>query len=61
MSKNQAKAQLEDQQLQDQSPRDVIKLVRMQRDPDSYPAPHRADVHPDEVTNYAAGGWVPVS
>jgi hypothetical protein len=34
------------------------KLVRMVRDADAYPAPHSADVHPDEVENFAAGGWV---
>jgi hypothetical protein len=30
----------------------------MVRDADAYPAPHSADVHPDEVENFAAGGWV---
>ena len=30
----------------------------MIRDPEYWPAPHSADVHPDEVGNYAAGGWV---
>ena len=34
------------------------KLVRMVRDADAYPAPHSADVHPDEVENFAVGGWV---
>ena len=33
-------------------------LVKMIRDPEYWPAPHSADVHPDEVGNYAAGGWV---
>lgn len=33
----------------------TIKMVR----PDSYPAPHRCDVHPAEVENYRVGGWVP--
>lgn len=33
-------------------------LVKMTRDPARYPAPHAADVHPAEVDNYAAGGWV---
>jgi hypothetical protein len=33
------------------------KLVRMVRD-ESYPEPREADVHPDEVDNFAAGGWV---
>jgi hypothetical protein len=36
-------------------PRDA-KLVKMVR-PESYPAPHTADVHPDMVEDYAAGGW----
>jgi hypothetical protein len=30
----------------------------MVRDPNQYPAPHAADVHPDEVDNYRAGGWL---
>lgn len=29
----------------------------MKRDPEQYPAPHIADVHPDEVDNYRVGGW----
>lgn len=33
------------------------KLVRMKRDPDTYPEPHTADVHPAEVENYRAGGF----
>ncbi len=33
-------------------------LVRMVRDPATWPAPHTADVDPSEVENYAAGGWV---
>lgn len=32
-------------------------LVRMKRDPEQFPAPHSADVHPNEVANYAAAGW----
>lgn len=35
-----------------------IKTVAMVRDSEQYPAPHVADVHPDEVENYAAGGWM---
>jgi len=31
--------------------------VAMVRDPQQYPAPHRADVHPSEVANYVTGGW----
>lgn len=32
-------------------------LVHMTRDANAYPAPHTAEVHPDEVDNFAAGGW----
>ena len=32
-------------------------LVHMTRDASAHPAPHTAEVHPDEVGNYAAGGW----
>lgn len=35
----------------------VPQLVRMVRGPE-YPRPHMADVHPEEVENYRAGGWV---
>lgn len=35
--------------------------VKMVRDADQYPAPHEADVHPGEVENYRAGGWVPAA
>ena len=31
--------------------------IRMTRDPAFYPAPHSADVHPDEVENYRKGGF----
>ena len=35
------------------------KLVKMVRDEEQFPnGPHEADVHPDEVENFAAGGWV---
>lgn len=34
-----------------------VKLVKMVRG-EEFPAPHAADVHPDEVNNYALGGWV---
>ncbi|EHU00492.1 hypothetical protein CKS_2624 [Pantoea stewartii subsp. stewartii DC283] len=30
----------------------------MTRDPGIHPAPHTAQVHPDEVHNYYSGGWV---
>ena len=35
------------------------QLVPMVRSASQYPAPHTADVHPDEVANYTAGGWTP--
>ncbi len=39
----------------------VVQLVSMVRDPAQYPAgPHTAQVHPDEVGNYASGGWTRV-
>jgi hypothetical protein len=34
-----------------------VALVSMVRDQDQYEAPHEAEVHPDEVENYKAGGW----
>lgn len=34
-----------------------IQFITMVRN-DSYPAPHQAKVHPDEVKNYYSGGWV---
>lgn len=37
----------------------AVQLVPMVRDEATWPAPHTADVHPDEVGNFAAGGWVP--
>lgn len=36
---------------------DEVQLVTMTRDPEEYPAPHSALVHPDEVRNYYSGGW----
>jgi hypothetical protein len=33
------------------------ELVAMVRDAEQFPAPHSADVHPDEVENYKVGGW----
>lgn len=36
---------------------DEVKLVNMKRDPEEYPEPHSALVHPDEVKNYYSGGW----
>jgi hypothetical protein len=37
-----------------------IKTIKMARDPAQYPAPHEADVHPDEVENYRTAGFVEV-
>jgi len=36
---------------------DTPTLIKMVRDAEQYPKPHSADVHPDEVENYLAGGW----
>ncbi|HDL7917587.1 hypothetical protein AB8884_21580 [Yersinia enterocolitica] len=36
----------------------VIAFVTMVRDEIAYPAPHEAQVHPDEVKNYYSGGWI---
>ncbi len=33
------------------------KTVRMVRDSDLFPAPHEADVHPDEVENMKRHDW----
>lgn len=35
-----------------------IAFVKMIRNNEAYPAPHTANVHPDEVVNYQLGGWV---
>lgn len=35
----------------------TVALVAMYRDPAEFPPPHTADVHPDEVANFVAGGW----
>lgn len=36
-----------------------VKTIKMVRDKKEFPAgPHEADVHPDELTNYARGGWL---
>lgn len=34
------------------------KLVKLVRDAEAYSAPHECECHPDEVENYAPGGWV---
>lgn len=41
------------------APAAAPQLVPMVRSASHYPAPHTADVHPDEVANFAAGGWTP--
>lgn len=39
-------------------PAKAPRLVKMKRDKDAHPhGPHEADVHPDEVANFASGGW----
>lgn len=37
-----------------------MATVPMTRNAEQYPAPHSADVHPDEVENYRAAGFEPV-
>lgn len=39
-------------------PPPVVETVAMRRNPDFHPAPHSADVHPDEVEAWTRGGWV---
>lgn len=34
-----------------------VSFVTMVRNPDVHPAPHTAQVHPEEVHNYYSGGW----
>lgn len=34
-----------------------VAFVQMVRNPDVYPEPHSATVHPDEVANFQLGGW----
>lgn len=34
-----------------------VAFVTMVRDPEIHPAPHTAQVHPEEVKNYYSGGW----
>lgn len=36
----------------------AVKLVVMVRDADQFPPPFTADVHPDEVANWQATGWL---
>jgi hypothetical protein len=37
---------------------DAPQTVKMKRDPEFFPAPHTADVHPDEVDNWKKRDWV---
>lgn len=37
---------------------ETASTVAMTRHPEMYPAPHAADVHVDEVDNWAKHGWV---
>lgn len=46
------------QEAQEQHAGDVVKTVPMKRDPELFPQPHTADVHPDEVQHYEAAGFV---
>lgn len=40
-------------------PAPAVETVKMVRDAEQYPeGPHAAEVHPDEVDNFKAGGWV---
>ena len=48
----------EQAQEQEQAQESKVKYVQMVRDEQFYPAPHTAQVHPDEVVNYQLGGWV---
>ncbi|WP_350260765.1 hypothetical protein AAF463_11385 [Pantoea sp. BJ2] len=34
-----------------------VAFVTMVRDSEVHPAPHTAQVHPEEVKNYYSGGW----
>lgn len=46
------------EQVETQEQIQEIAFVQMVRDEEQYPAPHTAQVHPDEVNNYQLGGWV---
>jgi hypothetical protein len=39
-------------------PAPAADTVKMVREAETNPKPHTADVHPDEVDNFKAGGWV---
>ncbi|MCC3246684.1 hypothetical protein LG047_15390 [Methylocystis sp. WRRC1] len=34
------------------------RLIKMKRNPETFAAPHEAEVHISEVENYIRGGWV---
>ena len=40
------------------APKGTIVCVKMHREPEQFPAPHSADVHPAEVETYGAAGWI---
>jgi hypothetical protein len=42
---------------QDGEQKPAEQTVKMRRDPELNPAPHEADVHPDEVAHFRAHGW----
>lgn len=51
-------ASKQEQQAEDGADQQAsVQTVRMTRDPDLNPAPHEADVHPDEVDHWVAAGW----
>lgn len=54
-SPTKGKYQMAKNQKQDEAKE--TNAVAMVRDSEQYPEPHSADVHPDEVENYKAGGW----
>ena len=36
-----------------------MSTIHMTRNPDEYPEPHSAEVHPEEVENYRTAGFLP--
>jgi hypothetical protein len=36
---------------------ETVQTVKMKRDPEFFPAPHTADVHPDEVDHWKKRDW----
>ena len=51
-------AKMAQEQVEGREQAQEIAFVVMVRDEELYPAPHTAQVHPDEVHNYQLGGWV---